>query len=128
MHCTMIVRYRPDRRDLPDNRKQPWAAKQRHTGATASKPQWSISRYVGTPTHTSNFCTIRGFHTPRVGRAHFPGNLLGAPELESGSQLNHQLDSGKNMHKLIIGSALLAVSAPAFAAECYIVQNPRTKV
>jgi hypothetical protein len=83
---------------------------------------------VGTPTHTSNFCTIRGFHTPRVGRAHFPGNLLGAPELESGSQLNHQLDSGKNMHKLIIGSALLAVSAPAFAAECYIVQNPRTKV
>ncbi len=32
------------------------------------------------------------------------------------------------MHKLIVISALLAVSAPAFAAEYYIVQNPTTRV
>jgi hypothetical protein len=32
------------------------------------------------------------------------------------------------MNKLIIVSALLAVTAPALAAEYYIVQNPRTKI
>jgi hypothetical protein len=31
------------------------------------------------------------------------------------------------MKKLIIAAGLLAVTAPAFAAEYYIVQNPRTK-
>jgi hypothetical protein len=32
------------------------------------------------------------------------------------------------MRKLIIVTGLLALSAPAFAADYYIVQNPRTKV
>lgn len=32
------------------------------------------------------------------------------------------------MYKLFVISALLAASAPAFAAEYYIVQNPATKI
>ena len=32
------------------------------------------------------------------------------------------------MQKLIIAAGLLALAVPAFAAEYYIVQNPRTKV
>jgi hypothetical protein len=32
------------------------------------------------------------------------------------------------MRKLIVAAGLLALATPAFAAEYYIVQNPRTKV